>query len=661
MHGAERLRKRYGTVPAVQGPPLPTLEAHAHRHPGLCLLAQCATVAQSPLLYALARGAGRAAKLRRDAEQLTTDDEGWRRCCTAIRSLSEAALPGWIPPAQGDLPILCSFLRDQLDHTPEAVRPALVDVVAFLERAITPVAKESPENDQPEAQPQSHAPPINTTPPIPETREEASSVMQGDSPPASPNEHLARALPSPPIEAIRNAAQRLHVASPDVVHPIELRACVRQLSQDQDPITTAVTGACLLAGQPALALDAWHVAATKDDIEPSAASTWLVLDPPALHIPNLINRSLPPAPAGSDAVAATMIPLPLHADQWGFQSLLELAIGRVGGRLIQTDELAHADLHLRRLRERLGITATRKRLCQVLPSAIRVAADDELVVAYLSGRPIDSRLAPQLHYRLVPVWWLRARFLSGATQVQDMLGNAMEETLFDLNDIRNEQVGSLLCPHVDKVRAWTAALVQPIASPMRGKPTLARLGAWHNAFTVYVLQLLQFAIGSRATNRGILACWPDGQGCIQVADKNGNDIRNLPLCNVALQQWREYATHRMWIVDKFGLQAAPKWFLLEIHQGKAYPAGITPKSLHELSGSPFAENAGRHALASALGVSIRWPGHRIAQWLGQATLGNEPGAPYACHAPVFDVAELRAIDGHLASCGFKVVRGLGHG
>lgn len=658
-HGARRLRAQYGDVPATHDPPLPMLGSLEQAYPGLCLLAACATVAHTPMHHALARGVGKAASRIHAAGQLRWDDADWQAACNAIRMLPDVSVSGWTTPASTDLSLLCTHLYALAGDVSPPIRAALVDVAVFLTRAIALDAEAAAATPPPVVSVDQDTPRGDIAPKTPDAPEDAA--------PPLPDDRLAQALPSTPVEAIRSRAQHLDIADPDVIHPIEFRLLMEQLGVDRDPITLAVAGASLLAGTASYHLDEWRVAATAHGVDPSVAPTWIVLDPPEIHVANRINASLPPAPAGSTAVAATAIPLPLHPGMRGFEPLMSLATPRVDGALMHADEVAQADKHLRRLRERLDLNVTRKRLCNVLPSAIRATADDEIIVAYLSGKAMDTRLAPRLHYRQVPVSHLQWQFLEAATQVQRSLGNDMGEALMNLNIARDGFVGSLLCPDPDAVRKWTAALLSPIKAPMRGQPTPVRICTWHNAFTLYAMQFLQFALGTRPTERGIVTCWPDEHGRVAIADKIKNDIRLLPLSRTAHAQWMEYASHRNWIIQKLRLEDAPNWFFLEFHQGLAHPTSVTPNSLHRMSRTPLGDkagwlvdNAGRHALASTLGIST-WPGHRIALWMGQATLGDEPGARYACHTPNFTGKELRAIDGHLARSGFVVIRGLGHG
>lgn len=666
-HGLARLRGKHGQVPCLDAP-LPELDAHAHQHPGLCLLAWAAIAPLEGIVhFQLVRAAGRAITAL-DAIGVPANDRRVVNGCHAIRWLGDADLPARVESYQ--LPIVLAALDSEItspQRTNEQVLQALglfADLIrAGIEAEATGCA------DKPAAPPTPIEVPAEATPPpappspatTTDTAAEAETTTVPSDPPGDPASPPLGPLPSRPLAAIRARAQRLDTGSPRVLHPPELRLALRTIAEEGDLLERAIVVVTLLVGPAARKLRPWRVAVSPEAVDLASAPAWLVLEPLSIHLVNRINDELPDAPTGSDLVASAGLALPLHPDLYGMQDLIAWATPRAGGPLVTRTELGKVSKLLRRIRDRCDLPLTRRRLSEVMEQVIRTGAGDDIPLAYLSAAPKGPRIMSRSHYRGYSLEQLQRIWLDSLMALQRLLGQPIDDLRSRVRAAPSGRVGSMLSPEYPATCKWTARLRAPIATPLRGQPIPVRLAAWHNDYIVYVVQLLQWATGIRPTAGGVLSAWPDDAGYLVVADKFQKDLRRLPLCDTAKEQWQEFARHRQRLVRRLRLVNPPHWFTLHIDEkGNLIALPLTPDGLHARSASPFAENAHRHALSTEL-ARVRWTGDRIAQWLGQASIGHEPGARYAGHDPRWTPEELADIDHHLIVLGWKVVKGLGHG
>lgn len=656
-HGSKRLRSPHGRVPRIDVP-FPRLTRIDNRHRGLYLLAWAATTPlEQASHYHLARAVCRAIE-RLYGHSMAPDDPLIASACIATVQMIDAKLPLSLE-ANEAIDALAAIDPDhpRMSGYSSGLRDALRAIASLLRAAITAAA--GPSSDIP----------VATTPPPAGTREEAEETAPPTPPsPAigssevenDPTPPTRGALPAPPLAALRAQAQHLDVGRASALHPSELQLALQAIADEGDALARAIVAITLLVGPAARDPDEWYVARTPDEIDLTRVHSWLVLEPLSICLANRINPSLPRAKRDSDLVASDRITLPLDLDLYGMPDLAAWATPRIGVPLVTRGELVQVDRQLRRIRERCDVPLTRARLADVMAQQFRLSAGDEIPLAYLSCQPIDTRLTARLSYRSVSLDQMQTVWVEGQRARQRLLGNPVDDLATRLPAAPIGRVGSLFCPAPAAVRDWVARLHAPIAMPLRGQPTSARLVEWHNAYVLYVLQFLQWSIGTRPTGRGVLSAQPDDRGYVVVADKTRDDLRLLPWCPMAYAQVVEYARHRAWLVPRLRLAMPPAWFTLRLVGTKVRAVPLMPKTLHLLSRSPFTANAHRHAFATAMGEA-HWADHRIAQWLGQASLGDEPGAAYAGHDPRWQAHELADIDAYLIRHGWTVVKGMGHG
>lgn len=682
QHGVMRLRAAHGQVARLDLS-LPDFLAYDFAHPGLCLLAWAAVASfEGKVQYQLARATGRAINVLHPREGASQD---WMitNACRAIRWLTDYDLP---PALESDaLPVVLDTLEQELAaprQTYPEVLEALSSVTALIRAAVaveadrprdTPITSPAPPTPAPSAflpslvvaipsaatpisPPEDDVDPSRTSPPPTET-------TANDNSPTLIDQVISTAtrmvLPSHPVSAARRQAQHLVIGRHDVLSPPELLHALEVIASECDLVMRATVAALLLFGPAADDLPEWRVAYSPDGVDLERAGAWLILNPLSIRLSNRINMSLPAARPASGLTAVSCFDLPLHPALHGMADLLTLAKARVHAPLVTTAEYQQVRRELRRLRERLDICLTRRSLTEVMAQLLRTRANDEIPLAYLSHTPINTRLKARLHYRSLPVALLQTIWVDSLVKLQRQLGHPFDPLTW-LPEGSAGRVGSLFCPDPKSVRSWVAYLHKPIISPLHGKPNLPRVIDWHNDYVRYAVQLLQWALGTRPGARGLLSTWPRNDGHIVVNDKTKGDFRQLPLSPMARAQWQEYVRHCSWLTSRLRLDHPPHWFQLSVRQERLCTKPVDPEALHLGSGSPFTENAHRHALASALSVA-GWSGARIAQWMGQASLGDEPGAPYSHHRPLWRAAELENIDTHLTTHGWQVIRGLGHG
>jgi hypothetical protein len=221
--------------------------------------------------------------------------------------------------------------------------------------------------------------------------------------------------------------------------------------------------------------------------------------------------------------------------------------------------------------------------------------------------------------------------------------------------------GSRFVPDREATATWVASLRSTLARP-QGAPSNAKVIAFHEAFSIYTLQLLLWATGVRPTARGLDALVPvNGLVFVDEKRKDVDSVRMLPLVGTALRQWRFYEQHRRFVIDRFGLGGAPTWFTVALGPGgRGTWQALDVARLRARSLSPLKDNGHRHAMATHLQAS-GWTSDRINLVMGHASVGDESGAPHCAQAVRLTDAELADIERALHAHGWRAMKGMGCG
>lgn len=639
-----------GTPPPL--PPRPrsgtTLRGHLTVAPVATLLAWCATDALTDTTWTLARWVCEAVKAAREAGLEGEMGSAIYNGCLAVRSLHTngcSDLDALLQDVRTSKSLgtahacICSARRTAAEPMVREL-DRLERLLAFATRIRTPHPDTAPSSDDRRGLPQPSSP---APEPVDSGRKEAPC-------------RLPRATPTD-IAAIRSHVQDLDFARSATLQAYDWECLLDGMAQASLSVR-AVVGAVLSSGFNRADLTKCQVIASVSAAPSDADVPCYALAENAWLVRNAVN---PLYKDGSDRDAARWIALPVQAWGRGAANLEAVASRRVGRSLFKGDELAEASLHMRRLRDSRGCSVTLGRIAAAVVQAIRDLSGDRSAAACIFGFHASAQARSPWHYRQVGVDWIQDLHASAVARVQLALGCTGPRRRLEHPAIQSQLIGSHRVPNPQAVATWAVSARASIQTAPRGRPALSKIAVFHNDFLCYTLQVLLWATGVRPTEEGLASLVP--HGALLFADekrKRHRAVRALPLSPIAARQWSLYQRHRAWVADRYHVPKAV-WFTLELDAtGVMVGRPLDVARLSRMSGSPFEDNAHRHALATGL-LERGWSTHRINLWLGHAGLGEEPGAPHSAHEPHFGAEELADVDAVLTAHGWQVCEGLGRG
>lgn len=241
--------------------------------------------------------------------------------------------------------------------------------------------------------------------------------------------------------------------------------------------------------------------------------------------------------------------------------------------------------------------------------------------------------------------------------------------------------GSVYCPDIDRYKTAIVALAAKVEQLRRGIERRSGLVAFHNAFTVYTLQLLGLAGALRAINEPLppLAAIEPDLGVVLINDKDvqdGYNTRLVPLAPVAINQLRYWYAHADTVMAHIaatdtpaaldlrarrgvGRMAIQPYFLTA--EGQLDQATVSKIDGHARAhGCLFVPNSGRHVAATIL--KDRIPVDYLRCFIGHWVTGTEPFATTSALDPSRYVPVVRdAMALLMTEMGFVAVKGASDG
>lgn len=488
----------------------------------------------------------------------------------------------------------------------------------------------------------------------------------------------ARCLRGEPHGRARRAQQAtfhtLPVARLDELHAPDW-AFLKEWLQTAKPLDAAVVIALLYSGQSPDGLLQCRVAADLSAWANEPDAFGIVMAPFGLVVPNRVNPELPQGSGDDPAAERLFLPLPENAadaDPHLLRQLRNECAHRVGGPLCGLDELESlakrfdADAKVAGSAMRLG------RLGRPLERALYNGTGSALIWQYMRNRVPDTAYVPALHYARFELVEIVECHRRACDTIDKLLGiPAIPQPQPDLP--WSGSVGSRFCPSDEQVRVQVRALGEDFQGPPRGKPTAAKLAAFHNSLTRYTLALLMTASAVRPSAPGLDSLRPmlleAGECPIWlISDKPqlGCGGRVVPIAPTALTQWLAYDRHCRWMKEHPLLKSAISQFKREAKQSlppfflfgaDLHVEPITPRTCASVL-APLKENALRHWMLNAL-RRCGWTADRIALFAGHAGRVHSPTAPWST-ATLWSRADLKDIEHVLANVGWTRRVGMGH-
>lgn len=462
------------------------------------------------------------------------------------------------------------------------------------------------------------------------------------------------------MRARRASAQGISFADPATLRATDIELLLAiVVRMDCAPATRAVIAAIIYSGQAPSSLPKWTVDASADEQQGAHAAPLMTIDPLGLTVPMDAIADLPKSGTGVARKRASSLRLPWSASWRGVAGLVahaKLKL-RTGEHLFMEDEIRAAEVWIREATRGHTTALTLRRLQQLLAEQMQSAGVDEAELAVLTGQRPTPHLKVRLFYRQLPASALIEHYVAAAARVsRTLLGDAqLPAASGPLEDV----LGSLRCPESQDAATWVTSLVGAVGAPPRGRPSLARVRAFHLRFSSYVVQMLWWSSGARPHQKSISALQPLG-GLLLLDEKAKGiaAIRGVPLPPIAMIQWRLYVTHRHWVLRFLGVHDAPLFFWID-ESRQARP--LSPSTLHVASGNPFEANAQRHYYASSLRL-LGIPGVRVNALMGHAGIGEEAGGRYrAQDSGLHDAALMTTLEQRMAKMGWATLEGMGRG
>lgn len=453
--------------------------------------------------------------------------------------------------------------------------------------------------------------------------------------------------------AITTQAQQLSTSG-DRLQLHDLQALLTWFSSEADgnaevELVKQFTVASFLIGgdfnvvrQIRIAEDVSHV--TGDD----SGIPWLVLDDAVWR-----RQVIPPESAfqpGSDDAhlyepVSDWLALPLPRGLPIVERLLERVTRQGTGSLFQ-GQIDHWQSALRKIlsqlnrhhRARLTIT----RIAHFIPRFLSDVTGDRAVGSLLGADHDPRGCAARLYYYSPRTEDLVRDYTAGVTRLFELTMGRSRVSFPPPGDSFDgeERIGSAGVPRTAAVQVAVGALKASIPRLDRGRPEVAKLVAFHNAYTAYTATMALWATGIRAIRDPIEFELTDVQaGFLTVSDKDGDeyaDARVVWIAPVLRDQLRHYERHRQRLLDhstfSFLRGGTYSWLFFV---DDARPLQVTPSSLERFRhpGYGFRSNAQRHYLRTHLrerGVS----GLVVDAWLGHGRFGEEAYGRYSCLSPL---------------------------